>query len=165
MEPFINPSTEDVYGKHYNVVRILNATSKTFILKNPSYPTLEYRPDFSKLFLQPIRSSTHDLKTDIVASSTVCLPILSYTHTFDYNNTLQWFKILESNKVSKEKISLLVDHDTLLNAPQDIKPCLLCPLLTNMTFFKNTYNTDEEKEYEIVISAFVRLYDDGFDLK
>jgi hypothetical protein len=160
MNPFMNPNTEDVYGKHYNVVRILNATSKTFILKNPNYPQVEYKPDFSKFFLRPILSSTHDKKTDIVASSTVCLPILSYTHFFDYDNTFQWFKLLESNKVNAEKISLLVDHTTLLNAPEDIKPCLLCPLLTNMTLFKNTYNTDEEKEYEIVVSAFVRFYNE-----
>ena len=74
MDPFINPSTEDVYGKHYNVVRILNATSKTFILKNPSYPTLEYRPDFSKLFLQPIRSSCPAAMIWRSGTSAACAP-------------------------------------------------------------------------------------------
>lgn len=131
MEPFITPETRDVLGPHYNVVRIFNATSTTFVVKNDSCPELIYKPDFDRfldiLGLKPLDISS-DFEKDEIASKTTCLPMFHFNSGKKSENTLRWLTLLDENKNNEIKTVLIVDAETVLHFPE-YKSCFLLPML------------------------------------
>jgi len=143
MDPF---KKRDQYN---NVVKIYNATKYTFVVVNAECPRLEYRPDFS-----PLKCSVTWNK-DILASSTVCLPIMN--NNFSFSSSELWFEILERNqeKERDEKTALIVDYDILRCVRNKYWTSLLCPVVNDKDLF--SASCQGESVENVVISGFARV--------
>ena len=125
MDPFLSKFHEPA------LVKILNATPYTFELcdVNTSVKII-YEPDSKRLGLKPVNASpslsSFPYTSDEDASSSLCVPV---TRMFGsgLENFSGWFEILA--KTDPNKYSLIVDSETLMRAPIDFLPALLCPLV------------------------------------